>query len=122
MRLLDAIRGAYRDRRDLDELRFLANKVYDGRGMRNGVITRSSIPSLAGDLVDFEGVYSSWSHPQNPTPADIVQFTQLFKHLIALREGGGVERALVDLLQPLDSCFPNLPTGEDFGLSVTVLE
>jgi hypothetical protein len=122
MRLLDSLRGAYRDRRDQDELQSLIGKFTDGAGDRRAALAATPFPDLAGDLLDFEGVYSSWSRPQNATPADIIQLTGLLKHLLSLREGGGVKSALSDLLEPLATSLPTLPQGEDFGLSVSVLE
>src|SRR3954465_12163326 len=122
MRELDSLRGAYRDRRDQDELLSLIGKFTDRAGDRRAALAATPFPDLAGDLLDFEGVYSSWSRPQNATPADIIQLTGLLKHLLSLREGGGVKSALSELLEPLATALPTLPEGEDFGLSVSVLE
>src|SRR4051812_32482638 len=122
MRLLDKLRGAYRDRRDQDELLSLVSQFTDGDGDRRAAVAATPFPSLAGDLLDFEGVYSSWSRPANPTPAEIIQLTEILKHLLSLRSGGGVRSALSELLDPVASSLPAMPQGEDFGLSVSILE
>jgi hypothetical protein len=113
MRLLDSLRGAYRDRRDQDELLSLIGKFTDRSGDRRAALAATPFPDLAGDLLDFEGVYSSWSRPQNATPADIIQLTGLLKHLLSLREGGGVKSALFELLEPL-ATSPDLARGRGF--------
>jgi len=122
MRLLDKFRGAYRDQRDQDELLSLIGKFTDGGGNRRTAIAATPFPPLAGELLDFEGVYSSWSRPANPNPADIIRLTELLKHLLSLREGGRVNSALSELLDPLAASLPAMPEGEDFGLSVSILE
>jgi hypothetical protein len=122
MRLLDKLRGAYRDQRDQDELLSLVSKFTDGDGNRHAAVAATPFPSLAGDLLDFEGIYSSWSRPANPTPAEVIQLTELLKHLLSLRVGGGVRSALSELLEPLAGSLPPLPQGEDFGLSISVLD
>src|SRR3954452_17141635 len=122
MRLLDMFRGAYRDRRDQDELQSLIGKFTDGGGQRRAALAATPFPPLAGDLLDFEGVYSSWSRPANPNPAEIIQRTELLNHLLSLRQGGRVGSVLAELLDPLEVSLPPLPQGEDFGLSISVLD
>jgi hypothetical protein len=102
VRLLDSLRGVYRDRRDQEELRSLVKLVADRGGERDTAIAATPFPALAGDLLDFEGVYSSWSCPPNPSPADLVQYTELLKHLLTLRAEGKVASALAELLGPLE--------------------
>jgi hypothetical protein len=122
MRLLDKLKGVYRDQRDQDELLSLTRKFTDGGGERRAALAATPFPPLAGDLLDFEGIYSSWSCPENPNPADIIQLTELLKHLLSLREGGRVKSALSELLDPVAASLPPLPQGEDFGLSLSVLD
>jgi hypothetical protein len=53
---------------------------------------------------------------------EIVQAENLLRKLLALQEGTRAQSALVELLELLAASLPPLPEGEDFGLSVSVLE
>ena len=122
MRLLDAIRAKSRDRNEQDALRALTEKLAAGRSKRESVVANAPLPALAAALLDFEGVFSSFSLPEHPTPAEIVRTETLLKQLLALQEGTRAQSALFALLEPLAGSLPALPEGEDFGLSVSVLE
>lgn len=122
MRLLDTILSMSRDRKEQDALRALANKLAHGGSKRESVIAGAPLPALAASLLDFEGVFSSFSLPEHPSPAETVQAENLLRKLLALQEGTRAESALSELLVPLANSLPPLPAGEDFGLSVSVLE
>jgi hypothetical protein len=120
VRLLDTLFSRSRNRREIKELRALYAKLSEGRGQRDVVIARVPLPSLAGDILNFEGVYSRFQLPEQPSPAEIVHLEQLFKHLLALRGRNGVEPALREFLDPLANSIPELPEGEeDLRLSVS---
>jgi Type IV secretion-system coupling protein DNA-binding domain len=122
VRLLDTLKSRARDRRFEDELRALAEKLAEGRWKRDIVIANVPLPTLAGALLDFEGVFSSFQIPEHPTPAETLETAELLKQLLALQEGRSVENALLELLAPLAKNLPALPEGEDFGLWVSVVE
>ena len=122
MRLLDAFRSKNRDQQDQAELRSLCDKVAQGRNERQRFIASSAIPSLAADLIDFEGLFSDWQLPQEPTVADAVRLTQILKHILTIRQTGGIGPALAELLSPLAPYRPTQSDGEDFGLSIAVLD
>jgi hypothetical protein len=122
VRLFDTIKSKTRDRRFEDELRSLAEKIAEGRWKRDIVIAHAPLPTLAGALLDFEGLFSSFQVPEHPSAADTLRAAELFKQILALQEGRGVENALLALLEPLAQSLPALPEGEDFGLWVSVVE
>jgi hypothetical protein len=70
----------------------------------------------------LEGLFSSFQVPEHPSAADTLRAAELFKQILALQEGRGVENALLALLEPLAQSLPALPEGEDFGLWVSVVE
>jgi hypothetical protein len=122
VRLLDSLLAKSRDRKEQGALCALAEKLATGAGKRESVIAATPLPGLAAALLDFEGVFSPFAIPEHPSPAEIVQAENLLRKLLALQEGARAESALSELLAPLAASLPPLPAGEDFGLSVSVLE
>src|SRR4051812_50115967 len=96
MRLLDMLRSGSRDRKDHADLQALHSQLVKERWKREGVINRLPLPEFAGELLDFEGIFSDFQLPSTLTVADVVELCQLLKHTLQLQ---GSEMAVVATLK-----------------------
>ena len=115
MRLLDSILSKSRDKKEQDALRALANKLVQGGFKRESVIASAPLPALAAALLDFEGVFSSFSLPEHPTAAETVQAERLLKQLLALQEGPEPEVPSLSFSNRWQQAFLPFPRGRISG-------
>src|SRR4051812_16141476 len=123
MRLFDKFRSDSRDKKDFEELRALRQRIVSEQWKRERVVSRLSLPEFAGELLDFEGIFTEFRLPETLTIADVVELTQLLKHTLQLQEN---EEALVASLQEILSPLTGIPEesgdGEDYGMRVSLLD
>src|SRR4051812_6875723 len=122
MRLLDVFRASAQRDEEYATLRSLHAKLLQTDRKRENILSRLPLPDLAGAIIDYEQIFSPPPIPPQPDPAITVLLTKLYQVLLTLRDTGQAEEALRQLLKPLSELIPPQPKGEDYGLTVSILD